>query len=95
MQSLVDQCRNGKRAESGYKKEAWIVVLEDVKAAASSKTSVDLELVTLSKIKSKQDFIKGKWKEWVRINELSGWGWNEDTQLFIAEPDQWERHIKV
>ena len=31
MPKLVDQVRSGKRAESGFKKEAWVVSVDPVK----------------------------------------------------------------
>ena len=33
-QILVDQVRSGKRAEIGFKKEAWVASLEQVKLVA-------------------------------------------------------------
>ena len=91
LQSMVDQVRSGKRAESGFKKEAWVVSVDQVKAIAKLP-----DLVTLKKAKDKVDSIKTKWNIWWKLRyEVSGWGWDETTQLFLASPEQWERYIEV
>lgn len=91
LQTLVDQVRSGKRAESGFKKEAWAASLEQVQLVAQHP-----DLVTLKKSKDKVDNLKAKWNMWVKLRyEVSGWGWDETTQLFIASAEQWDRYIEV
>ncbi len=36
LQSMIDTVKNGNRAESGFKKEAWTQAMNDVKRAAHS-----------------------------------------------------------
>ena len=49
MTILLDQYRAGKRADSGFKKEAWIAVLAAVQAASSSL------VISKKQVKSKVD----------------------------------------
>ncbi len=91
LQSMVDVVRNGKKAESGFKKEAWTQAMNDVKWAAHSS-----DVITPEKIKIKLQSLKQLWKEWIRLDEkVSGLGWDDLTQLFLAEPEQWEAHLVV
>lgn len=84
LQTLVDQVRSGKRAESGFKKEAWVASLEQVQLVAQHP-----DLMTLKKSKDKVDNLKAKGNIWVKLRyEVSGWGWDETTQLFIASAEQ-------
>lgn len=50
LQSMVDAVRNGKRAETGFKKEAWIQGLKNVQKSSKSSDAIPLE-----KIKNKLD----------------------------------------
>lgn len=62
LQSMVDQVRSGKRAESGFKKEAWVVSLDQVKGVAKFP-----DLITMKKAKDKLDTIKTKWNIWLKL----------------------------
>ena len=89
--TMVDQVRSGKRAENGFKKEAWVSSVDQVKLATKFP-----DLVTMKKIKDKLDNLKGKWNMWLKLRyQVSGWGWDEATQLFVASDEQWERYIEV
>ncbi len=91
LQSMVDAVRNGKRAELGFKKKAWTNAMDDVKRAAHSSN-----VITPEKIKNKLQSLKQLWKEWIRLDEKGlRWGWDDSTQLFLAEPEQWEAHLVV
>ena len=91
LQSMVDAVRSGKRAESGFKKEAWTQAMNDVKTAAHSS-----DVITPEKIKNKLQSLKQLWKEWIKLDEkVLGWGWDNSIQLFLAEPKQWEAHLAV
>lgn len=70
LQTLVDLVRSSKQAESGFKKEAWVACLEQVKLVAQYP-----DLVTLKKSKDKQDNLKAKWNIWVKLQyEVFRWG---------------------
>ncbi len=88
---MVDAVRNIKKTESRFKKEAWTQAMNDVKRAAHSSG-----VITPEKIKNELQSLKQLWKEWVGLDEkVSGWGWDDTTQLFLAEPEQWGAHLVV
>ena len=62
LQTLVDQVRGGKRAETGFKNEALVASLEQVEFVAQHP-----DLVTLKKSKDKLDNLKVKWNIWVKL----------------------------
>lgn len=61
---MVDAVRNGKRAKSGFRKEAWVKALIDVQGAAHRS-----DVITSDKIKNKLDSLKQRWEEWTRSDE--------------------------
>jgi hypothetical protein len=90
LESLVEQCRAGKRADSGFKKEAWIAVLIAVQVVYSGPIRIQE-----SQAKTRIDWCKGLWKEWCSLEENSGFGWDEPTQLFTAEDSVWKAYLAV
>jgi hypothetical protein len=86
--TLLDQCRAGKRADSGFKKEAWVAVLVAVQAITTSP-------INEKQAKSRIDWFKSMWKEWCALEDNSGFGWDEPTQLFTAEDSVWKEYLKV
>jgi hypothetical protein len=88
--TLLDQCRAGKRADSGFKKEAWVVVLIAVQTISPS-------LISDRQVKSRVDWFKSLWKEWCALEDNSGFGWDEPTQLSTAaaEDSVWKEYLKV
>lgn len=56
LQSMVEQVRGGKRAESGFKKEEWVISVDQVKGVAKLP-----DLVIMKKAKDKLDTLKTKW----------------------------------
>ncbi len=65
--------------------------MHEVKRAAHSS-----DVITTEKIKNKLHSLKQLWKKWIRLDEkVSGWGWDDSIQLFLAEPEQWEAHLAV
>lgn len=89
-ESLVRICRIGKRAESGFKQEAWIDQVKDVMDDDFWKPYLDLK-----KCKSKVDINKQRYREFVHLLHKSGWGFDESTQRFTATPEMWDEHINV
>jgi hypothetical protein len=39
--------------------------------------------------------IKEKWKHWVMLSEMSGFGWHDEKELYKADDDVWERLNKA
>ena len=63
--TLLDQCRAGKRADSGFKKEAWVAVLTAVQGVYSGTIKIEEK-----QVKSRLDWVKGLWKEWLALEEI-------------------------
>lgn len=55
---IVDALKNGKRAKTDFKKEAWIQVLKNIQ-----KLSISSDAILLEKIKNKLDSLKQKSKK--------------------------------
>jgi Myb/SANT-like DNA-binding protein len=85
---LVQQVEQGKRADSGYKKEAWAAAITQVEHATS-------RVVTLEQCKNKIDTMKGHWRLFNWLKEQSGFGYNDETGLIEAPHNVWENAIKV
>lgn len=88
--AMVEAVRTGLRAESGFKKDAW-------KTAVTSVTNVlqTPREITIDQCKSKMTWFKSKYKEWCILYTQSGWNFDNETQLFIAEDSAWQAHFKV
>ncbi|MCJ1378516.1 hypothetical protein MMC17_001615 [Xylographa soralifera] len=86
--TLCEEVDRGRRADSGYKKEAWVEVVDTLEA--------DLGLeVTIDQPKNKYGWYKQRYKEWVALLELSGFGWNVELQRFTAPDKTWSDYVKV
>jgi hypothetical protein len=88
--TMLDQCRGGKRADSGFKKEAWNICRDAVQNVYEG-----VPILEDKQIKSKLDWFKSMWKEWSSIDENSGLGWDEPSQLHTAPDDVWRRYLEV
>jgi Myb/SANT-like DNA-binding protein len=86
--TLLEQANSGKRADSGFKKEAWIACCLAIKA-------VTTQLITVDKCKAKADAMKALWKEFTWLRDQSGFGYNEETGLITAGETAWRDVIKV
>jgi hypothetical protein len=85
---LLNQANNGKRADSGFKKEAWV-------AACVAVESITTQVVTVDRCKSKAEVMKSSWKEFIWLKDQSGFGYNEEKGLITAGDQAWEDIIKV
>ena len=56
---LLEQAQDGKRADSGFKKEAWESVLREVQAVYTGPYPIPLQ-----KVKQKEQTFKGLYKDW-------------------------------
>jgi hypothetical protein len=86
--TLLEQVNNGKRADSGFKREAWIACCLAIEA-------VTTQLVTVDKCKAKADAMKALWREFTWLRDQSGFGYNEETGLITAGETAWRDIIKV
>jgi hypothetical protein len=86
--TLVEQVNIGKRADSGFKKEAWL-------ACCIAINNTYIQSVTIDKCKSKVDSLKGLWREFIWLKDQSGFGYDEATGLIKAGDQAWSDIIKV
>jgi hypothetical protein len=86
--TLLEQVDIRKRADSGFKKEAWIACCNAIETATG-------QLVTIEKCKGKADTMKALWRELNWLKDQSGFGWDEDTRLVKAGNQAWKDVIKV
>ena len=88
LNTLLDQYRVSKYTDSGFKKEAQSTVLVVVQTISTSQ-------ISNKQIKSRVDWFKSMWKEWCTLEDNSGFGWDEPTQLFTAEDSVQREYLKV
>lgn len=91
LEGLKEQEALGKRAESGWKSEAWAVVVEAIQAVSPSGTAE----VAMAKGKSKIQDFKKQWQSWEHCLSISGFGWDEGRQCITASDEDWEKYIEV
>ena len=81
---LLEQAQDGKRADSGFKKEAWESVLREVQAVYTGPYPIPLQ-----KVKQKEQTFKGLYKDWKFLRDQSGFGWDEETRMVTASDQAW------
>jgi hypothetical protein len=86
--TLLEQVDIGKRADSGFKKDAWTACCNAIKKATGL-------LITIEKCKGKVDTMKALWRELNWLKDQSGFGWDNDTGLVQAGDQAWKDVIKV
>jgi len=74
---LLKQDRLGKRADAGFKSEAWMVVLAAVQAEYNLGNSK--KKLTVAQVKNKESNYRGLFKDWVYLMEQSGFGKHPET----------------
>jgi hypothetical protein len=79
IEELLHQVELGKRADSGFKKEAWVAV------CAMVQTVTTQPLIELQ-CKTKMETLKDLWKGLNWLLDQSGFGYNEEAKLVTA-PD--------
>ena len=81
---LLEQAQDGKRADSGFKKEAWDSVVQEVQRVYTG-----LLPIPLAKVKAKEQAFKGLYKDWKFLRDQSGFGWDEETRMVTASDQAW------
>jgi hypothetical protein len=81
---LLEQAQDSKRADSGFKKEAWDSVLREV-----HEVYIGPYPIPLQKIKQKEQTFKGLYKDWKFLRDQSGFGWDEETRMITASEQAW------
>ena len=89
VRELVQAIRSGKRSDNGFKMEVWNSVSEAVCAIAGKEIPL-----TGEKCQAKLENLKRKWKVWIRLKEMSGFGYDTLTGAVTAPDDVWETEIQ-
>lgn len=79
VEALVNEIERCKRADSGYKKEAWEYARNEVQRVAGG------AIITVTHCKNKLDGFKKNWKVWIDLTNQSGFG--VDAQGVVTGPD--------
>jgi hypothetical protein len=82
-QTMVNQVRLGKRADSGYKSEAWTEAYNAVSVAYTGR----LVLLTVEKLKSKLSNYQQLYKDWRWLVAQSGFGLHPETRVVTASEE--------
>jgi hypothetical protein len=90
LNELYLQDQLGKRADAGFKAEAWTIVQEKVQAIYQGPLTINLV-----QLKSKEGWYRGAYKDWKWLKEQSGFGFDEGTGMIIASKEVWDEVIKV
>lgn len=86
---LIEQVRLGRRAESGFKTEAYQPVIDSIKAQMEEGATL-----TKAQVKSKVSWLKTMWQAWDRLRNESGVGIDHETGLLIADDEVWGPILK-
>jgi hypothetical protein len=86
---LINQANNGKRADSGLKREAWVAACTVVRAVSGGQD------VSIDQCKSKVEGQKARWRDFHWLQSQSGFGYNEGSGLITAGDQAWEDIILV
>ncbi|KAG9409703.1 hypothetical protein AC1031_020016 [Aphanomyces cochlioides] len=86
--SLQEQADQGKRADSGFKWEAW----KQITMQFNERFQVNY---LMSKLKSRLDTLKKDYKDFKFLKENSGFGWNDELEIPTASDDVWKAVIEV
>ncbi|ETI42396.1 hypothetical protein F442_12389 [Phytophthora nicotianae P10297] len=82
------QAQAGKRADSGFKKEAWTEAL----AAFNNRFQTKL---SRQQIKSKLTALKGIYTSIKAMLDASGFGWDDERHVVLVHDSVWDDYVKV
>ncbi|KAF2716877.1 hypothetical protein K431DRAFT_289042 [Polychaeton citri CBS 116435] len=96
IRAMVDAVNAGMRAQSGYKSQAWRSAVERVKAVTPAKR---IDLLDVSKIKSKMDSLRQDWRAWNELLSQSGFNQDPETNMVTGDlqalQEYWRSHPKA
>ena len=91
LEALLTQFQAGKATDGGgFKTEAWAFTLEAVQRVACGKGLIK-ELACCNK----QAQFKETQKNFKILEGMSGFGWDNETELFVADNEVWDGIAKV
>jgi hypothetical protein len=71
--------KDGRATDNGFKKEAWMEASNAVQRVYQGLLTIEWE-----KCKNKWTDLKEKWKHWLILSEMSGFGWDEEKERYKA-----------
>jgi hypothetical protein len=87
LNAMVKTMKDGHVAETGYKPIVWNAAVQAVREAAHANQ------VSIKQVKSKNESQKKDWRAWEHLCSQSGWGWDDELQVPIAEEDVMDRYF--
>jgi Myb/SANT-like DNA-binding protein len=88
--AFVEQQNCGKRADMGWKSEAWGPVIAAVQGVYDGAV-----VITKSHCQTKEGSYKSHYRDHVWLERQSGFSFDKETGLFDAAPEAWEELLKV
>ncbi len=88
---LHEVVHNGKRADSGYKNEAWDVAADAIRDHIGH----DQPAPTKLQMQAKHDWYKKMWKLWLDLEAQSGFGYDSEKDLLTAPDATWKEYCRV
>jgi putative salt-induced outer membrane protein YdiY len=86
IETLYEQFRIGKGTDGGgFKAEAWTLALEAVRKAHRGNSIIE-EVAC----RNKWTWFKDTWKNWKLLGGMSGFGWDEEEELYKADKGVWD-----
>ena len=89
LRELVNAIRAGKRSDNGFKIEVWNAIAQTVQTVSTSKITL-----TGEKCQTRLETLRKKWKIWIRLKNLSGFGCDPVTGFVTAPDEVWEMEIQ-
>jgi hypothetical protein len=90
-QGLIDQVRQGRRADSGFKAEAYNAVVPKVQLVCPQQgVRIDKQ-----ECRSKISEYKALYSLWKTLSAKSGWGIDPETRLITTSDENWDTYLQV
>ncbi|KAF4027577.1 Myb/SANT-like DNA-binding domain [Phytophthora infestans] len=86
VEAMTDQAKAGKRADSGFKKEAWVAVHESMNERFNKE-------LTIQQIKTRVQTLKSKYTTISHMLRVSGFGWDTSHNVVLVHDDVWDRYV--
>ncbi|EEY55974.1 uncharacterized protein PITG_08721 [Phytophthora infestans T30-4] len=86
VEAMTDQAKTGKRADSGFKKEAWVAVHESMNERFNKE-------LTIQQIKTRVQTLKSKYTTISHMLRVSGFGWDTNHNVVLVHDDVWDRYV--
>jgi hypothetical protein len=77
--------KDGRSADNGFKKEAWVEASNAVQRVYQGLLTIEWE-----KCKNKWTDLKEKWKHWLILSDMSGFGWDNEKERYEVDDYVWE-----